>query len=128
MMANRVTRRKKAVLSGSLHPHYREVVETYGEHTGFTVAAAPYDPEACEDITKMIDKDTSCVVIQNPSFYGHLIDFAALSEAAHAVGALVIAVNTEVISYGLGRAPGNTGCEVAVAEGQSLGSSLGYGG
>jgi glycine dehydrogenase subunit 1 len=128
MMANRVTRRKKAVISGSLHPHYREVVETYGAHTGFAVDAAPYDPEAREDITRMIDKDTSCVVIQNPSFFGHLIDFAALSEAAHAAGALVIAVNTEAISYGLVRAPGNTGCDVAVAEGQSIGNSLGFGG
>src|SRR3569832_2019871 len=107
MMANRVARRKKAVLSGSLHPHYRQVIETYGAHTGFAVDAAPYDPEAREDILKMIDKETSCVVIQNPSFFGHLIDFAALSEAAHAVGALVIAVTTKVISYGLGRAPGN---------------------
>ena len=128
MMANRVTRRKKAVISGSLHPHYRQVIETYGEHTGFAVEAAPYDPEAREDILKMIDKETSCVVIQNPSFFGHLIDFAALSEAAHAAGALVIAVSTEVISYGLVRAPGNTGCDVAVAEGQSIGNSLGFGG
>src|SRR3954464_9915780 len=62
MMANRVTRRKKAVISGSLHPHYREVIETYGAHTGFAVEAAPYDPEASEDIAKMIDKEASCVV------------------------------------------------------------------
>src|SRR5215475_11454680 len=128
MMANRVTRRKKAVISGSLHPHYREVIETYGEHTGFAVEAAPYDAEAREDILKRIDKDTSCVVIQNPSFFGHLVDFAALSEAAQKAGVMVIAVCTEAVSYGLIRAPGNTGCDVAVAEGQSFGNSLGFGG
>jgi len=128
MMANRVTRRKKALVSGGLHPHYRQVIETYGRHTGFNVEAAPFDAEGREDILKRIDKETSCVVIQNPTFFGHLIDFAALSEAARAAGALVIAVATEAVSYGLIRAPGNTGCDVAVAEGQSLGNPLGFGG
>jgi glycine dehydrogenase subunit 1 len=128
MMANRVTRRKKAVLAGGLHPQYREVIETYGRHTGFTVAAAPFDAAGNENILGMIDKDTSCVVIQNPTFFGHLVDFTALSEAAHAAGALVIAVCTEAVSYGLVRAPGNTGCDVAVAEGQSFGNALGFGG
>src|SRR3954454_17434145 len=122
MMANRVTRRKKALVSGSLHPHYREVIETYGEHTGFAVESAPYDPEGREDILAKVDKDTSCVVIQNPSFFGHLVDFETLCDAAHAAGAMVIAVTTEAVSYGLVRAPGNTGCDVAVAEGQSFGN------
>jgi glycine dehydrogenase subunit 1 len=128
MMANRVTRRKKALVSGNVHPHYRAVVETYGHHTGFTVESAPYDPEGREDILAKIDKDTSCVVIQNPSFFGHLVDFEALCDAAHAAGAMVIAVTTEAVSYGLVRAPGNTGCDVAVAEGQSFGNPLGFGG
>jgi glycine dehydrogenase subunit 1 len=128
MMANRVTRRKKALVSGSVHPHYRQVIETYGEHTGFSVESAPYDPDGREDILKKIDKDTSCVVIQNPSFFGHLADFEALCDAAHAAGAMVIAVTTEAVSYGLVRAPGNTGCDVAVAEGQSFGNPLGFGG
>ncbi|MES1151056.1 MAG: aminomethyl-transferring glycine dehydrogenase subunit GcvPA, partial [Dongia sp.] len=128
MMANRVTRRKKALVSGSLHPHYRQVVETYGAHTGFSVESAPYDAQGREDILKRVDKDTSCVVIQNPSFFGHLVDFEALCDAAHAAGAMVIAVTTEAVSYGLVRAPGNTGCDVAVAEGQSFGNPLGFGG
>jgi glycine dehydrogenase subunit 1 len=128
MMANRVTRRKKALVSGSVHPHYRQVIETYGEHTGFAVESAPADPAGREDILKKIDKDTSCVVIQNPSFFGHLVDFEALCDAAHAAGAMVIAVTTEAVSYGLVRAPGNTGCDVAVAEGQSFGNPLGFGG
>ena len=128
MMANRVTRRKKALVSGSLHPHYREVIETYGRHTGFAVESAPLDPEGREDILARLDKDTSCVVIQNPSFFGHLVDFATLSDAAQKAGVLVIAVSTEAVSYGLIRAPGNTGCDVAVAEGQSFGNPLGFGG
>ena len=128
MMANRVTRRKKALVSGSVHPHYREVIQTYGEHTGFSVESAPYDPEGREDILARVDKDTSCVVIQNPSFFGHLVDFEALCSAAHAAGAMVISVTTEAVSFGLVRAPGNTGCDVAVAEGQSFGNPLGFGG
>jgi glycine dehydrogenase subunit 1 len=128
MMANRVTRRKKALVSGSVHPHYREVIETYGEHTGFSVESAPYDPEGREDILAKVDKDTSCVVIQNPSFFGHLVDFEALCDAAHKAGAMVVSVTTEAVSFGLVRAPGNTGCDVAVAEGQSFGNPLGFGG
>src|SRR5581483_3509164 len=90
--------------------------------------SAPFDPEGREDILAKVDKDTSCVVIQNPSFFGHLVDFEALCDAAHAAGAMVISVTTEAVSFGLVRAPGNTGCDVAVAEGQSFGNPLGFGG
>src|SRR5262250_3580817 len=65
MMANRVTRRTRAVLSGGLHPHYREVIETHGKFTGFEVVAAPADAKGSEDLTKLLDAKTSCVVVQN---------------------------------------------------------------
>src|SRR6201988_818127 len=64
MMANRVTGRHKAVLSGGLHPHYREVCETYGRFVGFELSAQ--DPGRSEDPARLIDRDTSCLVVQNP--------------------------------------------------------------
>jgi glycine dehydrogenase subunit 1 len=127
-MANRVTRRRKALISGGLHPHYREVIETHGRHTGFeTVVAAP-DAYGSEDLLALVGSDISCVVVQNPSFFGHLGDFRALADAVHRAGALLIVAVTEIVSLGLITPPGEMGADVVTAEGQSLGNPLGYGG
>jgi glycine dehydrogenase subunit 1 len=127
-MANRVTRRKKAVLSGGLHPHYRDVVVTHGHHTGFDTLVAPLDAAGKEDLAKHLGPDVSCVVVQNPSFFGHLSDFTRLAEAVHAAGALLIVAVTEIVSLGLVTPPGEMGADIVVAEGQSLGNPLGFGG
>ncbi|HEX6092635.1 MAG TPA: glycine dehydrogenase, partial [Dongiaceae bacterium] len=81
MMANRVTRRSKAIVSGNLHPHYREVIDTHAHFAGFTAVAAKPDPEGKEDLFSQIDNTTSCVVVQNPGFFGHLRDHTVLAEA-----------------------------------------------
>ena len=127
-MANRVTRRKKAVLSGGLHPHYRDVVVTHGNHTGFDTLVAPLDAAGREDLAKHLGPDVSCVVVQNPSFFGHLSDFTKLAEAVHAAGALLIVAVTEIVSLGLVTPPGEMGADIVVAEGQSIGNPLGFGG
>ncbi len=128
LMAHRLTRRNKAVLSGSLHPQYRAVVETLGRMAGDTVEALPPDPEATEDILARIDGETACVVVQSPSVYGHLIDLAPIAAKAHAVGALLVAVVTEVVALGAIEPPGAQGADIVVGEGQSLGNPLGFGG
>ena len=128
LMAHRVTRRRKAILSGGLHPHYRGVVETLSGMAGDkTVALAP-DPAGSEDILAMIDDETSCVVVQSPSFYGQLIDLRPIAEKAHAHGALLVAAFTEIIALGLVEAPGTQGADIVVGEGQSIGNSLNFGG
>ena len=118
LMAHRVTRRQKAVLSGGLHPHYRETVETLSRMAGDTVVALDPDPRGTEDILAAIDDETSCVVVQSPSFYGQLIDLAPIAEKAHAHGALLVAVFTEVVSLGLLEPPGAQGADIVVGEGQ----------
>ncbi len=85
MMANRLTRRNKAMLAGDLHPHYREVD---GDPCALcrlqsAVERRP-DPTAEDDLAALIDGETSCVVVQNPGFFGHVRDFSALAEACHA--------------------------------------------
>ena len=127
-MANRVSRRKRAVISGGLHPHYREVIETLGKYTGFDVVAPAPAPRGGEDLMSLVDKDTSCVVVQYPDFFGHVRDYSKLAEAVHAAGALLIVAVTEVISLGLLTPPGEMGADIVTAEGQSLGNSLGFGG
>jgi glycine dehydrogenase subunit 1 len=76
----------------------------------------------------LVDKDTSCVVVQYPDFFGHVRDYSKLAEAVHAAGALLIVAVTEVISLGLLTPPGEMGADIVTAEGQSLGNSLGFGG
>jgi len=128
LMANRVTRRHRAILSGGLHPHYRETVETYARYSGFDIAAEPPAPGGVEDLSGLIDDRTSCVVVQNPDVFGHVRDLAPLAEACHAAGALLVVVVTEVVSLGLLRPPGEMGADIVACEGQSLGNPLGFGG
>ena len=128
MMANRVTRRTRAVLSGGLHPHYRETVETYARYGGFTTASAAPDPAGTEDLAKLIDANTSCVVVQNPSVFGQIRDLAPIAKAAQAAGALLIVVVTEIVSLGAITPPGEMGADIVVCEGQSIGNALNFGG
>ena len=128
LMAHRLTKRRKAVLSGGLHPQYRAVVETVLGMAGDTVVALPPDPTGTEAILAAIDGDTSCVVVQSPSFYGQLIDLRPIAEKAHAVGALLVAVFTEVVALGAIEPPGAQGADIVVGEGQSIGNPLTFGG
>lgn len=128
MMANRVTKRGRAILSGNLHPHYREVVETMGRLTGFTIDARTASPKAVEALDLLIDDQTSCVVVQNPDLFGNLHDYTALGKACQAKGALLIIAVTEIVSLGLIQPPGAMGADIVVAEGQGLGNGLNFGG
>ena len=127
LMARRLTRRNKIVLSGGLHPHYRDVVKAYLKDDPNLECLSP-SPEGQGDILDHIDSDTAAIVIQTPDFYGHLRNVKAAAEAAHAQGALLIVVITEVVSLGLLEAPGALGADIVVAEGQSIGNALNFGG
>ncbi|HEY2008644.1 MAG TPA: aminomethyl-transferring glycine dehydrogenase subunit GcvPA, partial [Rhizomicrobium sp.] len=127
LMAQRVTKRPKAVLSGGLHPHYAETVETVASLSG-QVVRAPVMPGKAEDIAALIDNQTACVVVQSPDVFGLIRDLKPIAEAAHAKGALLIAVVTEIVSLGLLEPPGHQGADIVAAEGQSIGNGLNFGG
>jgi len=127
-MANRVTKRHKAVLSGNLHPHYRDTTATLARFTGFEIAAGEPAPNGRESLADRIDAATSCVVVQSPDVFGHVHDLTALAAACQAKGALLIAVVTEAVSLGLLTPPGHMGADIVAAEGQSLGNALNFGG
>ncbi len=127
LMARRQTRRKKILLSGGLHPQYRDVIKTYLSADEGLVCLEP-DPAGTGQLAERIDDATAAVLVQSPDFYGNLHDIAALADAAHKKGALLIVLVTEIISLGLIEAPGALGADIVVAEGQSLGNPLGFGG
>lgn len=128
MMAGRVTKRDRAVLSGNLHPHDLETAATMARLTGFEITQAPPAPAEGENLAAMIDDRTSCVVVGAPDFFGNIMDYTALAEAAHAKGALLIVVVREIVSLGLLKPPGAMGADIVTGEGQSLGNPLGFGG
>jgi len=130
-MAGRVTKRSRAVLCSGLHPHYVSTVKTMAKFTGDTIAwtapALAADPDTA-GVIAAIDDATSCVVVQYPDILGRPTDLAAIAEAAHAKGALLVAVVTEPVALGLIEAPGKLGADIVVGEGQSIGVGLQFGG
>ena len=123
LMAHRVTKRRKAVLSGGLHPQYAEVVRTLSRMAGDEVVSLPPDVGAAEDLLAAIDDTVSCVVVQTPDFFGNLRDLRAASPTRRTGTArLLIAVFTEAVSLGLVTPPGEMGADIVVGEGQSIGS------
>ncbi len=128
LMAHRITKKRKCLVSGSLHPHYADVIETNANLTGDACVRLPADARNAEDIIAQLDESLSCIVIQTPSFFGHLIDLQPIADAAHKLNIIVIAVFTEVVSLGLLQSPGAMGADIVVGEGQSIGNALNFGG
>jgi glycine dehydrogenase subunit 1 len=128
LMARRLTKRSRIVLSGGLHPHYREVTATFLRNLDSNIVALPVDPRAAEDLSRHITPDTACVVVQYPDFFGSLRDFTALAAACHTAGALLVVAMSEVVALGLVKSPGEMGADIVSAEGRSLGNALNFGG
>jgi glycine dehydrogenase subunit 1 len=131
LMASRITRREKAILSSGLHPHYVSVCKTMAKFTGDTLESNAPTLSAetdAEQIIAAIDDQTSAVVVQYPDILGRITDLAPIAEAAHAKGALLIAVVTEPVALGLIKSPGEMGADIVVGEGQSIGVGLQFGG
>ncbi|MCL6697877.1 aminomethyl-transferring glycine dehydrogenase subunit GcvPA [Sphingomonas sp. NSE70-1] len=130
-MARRITRKKKAILSSGLHPHYLSVCKTMAKFTGDTLETELPTLEAATDADRLIagiDDETSCVVVQYPDILGRITDLAPIAEAAQAKGALLIAVVTEPVALGAIKSPGEMGADIVVGEGQSIGVGLQFGG
>jgi glycine dehydrogenase subunit 1 len=129
LMAQRVTRRDKIVVAKSVHPEYREVAKTYTQHGSAEIVEIEYEHSTgrIADLS-MLDDKTAALVVQSPNFFGCIEDLKALADAAHDVGALLVVVVTEAISFGLLKSPGACGADIVVGEGQSWGVPMGFGG
>lgn len=130
MMAKRITGHSKVLVAGGLHPHYNEVLHTYGTMCGFDVVHQHFDKQLqpLQSLENIVDETFACVVVQYPDFFGNIHDLRKLSERCRHLGVLLISVTTEVLSLGLIQSPGELGADIAVAEGQSLGNPISFGG
>ncbi len=130
LMAERVTKRSKVVACGAIHPEYLEVITTYVQHAGIELRQTRLDSKTgkTSNAIDLLDDKTAALVVQSPNFFGCIEDVAALAERAHSVGALLILAITESLSLGLLKSPGACGADIVVAEGQSFGVPLSFGG
>lgn len=131
LMAQRVTRRDKVLVAKTVHPEYLQVAETYTQHGDMRLGTIGFDAKtglvAANDLAKL-DQETAALVVQSPNFFGCIEDLNELAAKAHEVGALFVVVVTEAISFGLLKTPGECGADIVVAEGQSFGVPMSFGG
>jgi glycine dehydrogenase subunit 1 len=130
MMAVRATSRHKAVVASTVHPEYREVLDTYTKHQGLPSTLAGYDRETGRiDLSALkaaVTDETAAVLVQSPNFFGIIEDIPAIAEIAHAKGALLIVSIAEAVSLGVVRPP--VEADIVSLEAQSFGVALSYGG
>ena len=130
LMALGATRRwGRVVTAASVHPEYRQTLATYLTNLDVELVTlpAPQGTLAPDELARAVDDRTACVLVQHPNFFGCLEDVRSLAEIAHKAGALFV-VAVDPISLGLLARPGDYGADIVVAEGQSLGNPMSFGG
>jgi glycine dehydrogenase subunit 1 len=129
-MAMRVTGREKYVVATTVHPEYREVMDTYGKHQGLPMTLVGYDRKTGRiDLAALkasVTEETAAVLVQSPNFFGVIEDIPTIAELVHAKGALLIVSIAEAISLGVVRPP--VEADIVSMEAQSFGVALSYGG
>jgi glycine dehydrogenase subunit 1 len=129
LMAMRLTRRQQVVFARSVHPEYREVVQTYLRHQSARLAEIPYTTSGQIDVEQLesaISEKTAAVVIQSPNFFGNLERVREIAAIVHQQGALLVVVVTEPLSLALVRPP--LEADIVCGEAQSFGVPVGFGG
>jgi glycine dehydrogenase subunit 1 len=129
LMAMHATGRRRIVTAASVHPEHRQILATYLANQGvlLTTLETPEGNIAPAELAAAVDAETACVLVQHPNFFGCLEEVAQLAEITHRSGALFV-VAVDPISLGLLKRPGQYGADIVVAEGQSLGNPMAFGG
>lgn len=129
MLSCRETKRSEVLVTRSLHPQGRAVLQTYACFQGIKVTefGCRNGVADLEDLAGKLNGDTAAVIIQNPNFFGSVEDLSEVEKIAHQNNSLFI-VSCDPISLGLLLPPGEAGADIAVGEGQSMGSPLSFGG
>ncbi|UCG44363.1 MAG: aminomethyl-transferring glycine dehydrogenase subunit GcvPA [candidate division WOR-3 bacterium] len=128
-LARDQTSRAKVLVSEGVHPHHIEVVRTYAHGLNIPLKPVPLDRDVTDvtELRRMLSDDVAAVIVQHPNFLGSIEPMAEISAAAHQADAL-LTVSVDPISLGVLAPPGAYDADIAVADGQSLGIPLSYGG
>lgn len=125
VMATGIKKRAKVAISDAVHPHYRQVLDTYCWSLGVEVETISHSEGATSDYSRL--GETSCIVVQYPNFFGTIEDLALARSEADRLDALLIVV-ADPIACALLKPPGAVGADIVVGEGQSMGVAMGLGG
>ncbi len=129
LMALRITRRPRVVVARTLHPEYRQVLETYLRHQKTPIQEAPYDASGQVDLEKLealVTAETAAVILQSPNFFGALERVAAVAEIVHRREALLIVAITEPLALAVVKPP--IEADIVCGEAQSFGVPVAFGG
>ncbi len=129
LMAARLTGRNRVVVARSLHPEYRQVLDTYTRNLDLQIKEVGFTATGQIDAAQLeavIDKQTAAVVVQSPNFFGVIENVAKLAQLAHAREALLVTAITEGVSLGAVRPP--AGADIVAMEAQSFGLAPSFGG
>jgi glycine dehydrogenase subunit 1 len=131
LMSMRINKRSRVIVFASVHPEYRQVIQTYLSDNDREMVEIPYNERGETDVgalERAIDDSCSCVVVQSPNFFGIVEDLGVYEKVIHREGALFIATFSEPLAFGILNPPGMHGADIVCGEGQSLGIPVGFGG
>jgi len=129
IMSCEATKRSEILISNTVHPESRQVLNTYAQFRNMTVIEIAYKDGQTDidDIKSKLNKNTAAVIIQSPNFFGIIEDIKVIAELAHENKSL-LAVSADPVSLAILKSPGELGADIAVGEGQPLGNPLNFGG
>jgi glycine dehydrogenase subunit 1 len=132
LMAQRLTKRSQVIMSGCVHPHYRETTKSYlqGASDGAIqyVAVDTGGSANLSALASSVTEQTACVVVGFPSYLGPLCDIRELADSCHERGALLVVAVVEPYALAVAKSPGELGADIVVGEGQALACPPQYGG
>jgi glycine dehydrogenase subunit 1 len=131
LMAVRLTRRRRVLVSRALNPRWRTVITTYCRHLDLEVVEIAYAADGRTDLKALaaaLDGQTAAVVAGYPNYFGGIEDLAAIAQLAQGAGAKVVAGVGEALALGLLKSPGELGVDIVAGEGQSFGLPVSFGG
>lgn len=132
LMACRINKKHKVIISEALHPEYKQILRTYLAETDDSVVESPIDKKTGQSNIKalidLIDDDTTCLIVQSPNFFGVIEDIEELGRVLHEKNVLLVQVVTEALSLAMLKPPGEMSVDIVVGEAQSFGAGLNFGG